>query len=82
MFSQTCVQRPPLGPQNSGRCSQGIYALKVPNETQNGGRSTQVRQHCHKVTTVFHRALKNGLAYLTCEICCLSKIDLNLNKTI
>jgi hypothetical protein len=27
--SQTCVQRPSLGPKNSGRCSEIIYVIKV-----------------------------------------------------
>ncbi len=32
-YSQTCVQRPLSGPNNSGRCSEVIYVIKVPNET-------------------------------------------------
>ncbi len=28
LYSQTCVQRPPLGPQNSGRCRQAVVVQR------------------------------------------------------
>jgi hypothetical protein len=29
IYSQTCVQRPPLGPEKSGRCSEVVVIQRV-----------------------------------------------------
>ena len=62
-YSQTCVQRPRMGPKNSGRCLQVVFVQRSFMLYNRGGQSAARGPHAALQTFFAALEFKGGFKY-------------------